>query len=286
MKTKLIVQESTVEPLIIAELCVSCGHALAGKFCSGCGEKKVSARDFSIKHFMEESVEGFTHFDTKLFRSIRTLFGKPGMLTRYYEKGQRVRYMKPVQLFIISNIVFFVLSGGLNLFAISLNNYMGYNGLHDAFIRKFGMHANVAQMAGVFNEKVLSQSKTFIFLFIPCFATVFALLFLKKRKPFTLHLVFATHFFSFLLFNFILFHFLIELPNNYFLHLSANAFEIVALSINLTALVAYNAIATRNYYHASWIWSTLTSLIVAFLFIVLLVWYRTFIFYKILYTIN
>src|SRR5690242_9057720 len=115
MERTSIPNEPALPRLVVPEICPSCGHAFAGKFCSACGEKKVAAHDFTLRHFIEESVEGFTHFDNKLLRTLRSLFFKPGSLTASFESGQRVTYMKPVQLFIISNLVFFILSGGLNL---------------------------------------------------------------------------------------------------------------------------------------------------------------------------
>ncbi|RYF85547.1 MAG: hypothetical protein EOO03_13100 [Chitinophagaceae bacterium] len=58
-----------------------------GRFCSFCGEKKTDHHDLSLKHLAEESIEGLTHFDNKLFRSLKVLIRKPGLLARYHFEG-------------------------------------------------------------------------------------------------------------------------------------------------------------------------------------------------------
>ena len=267
--------------------CPSCGHMISGKFCTACGEKRVSAHDFSLKHFAEETVEGITHFDNKFFKSVKTLFTRPGSLSTFFEAGKRVHYMKPVQLFVICNLLFFFLVGSANVFSISLRSYLIYNNYFffntkEAFEKKFGTSVNLDAATAIFNEKMATQSKSFIILFIPFVAVLCALLFIKKRKFFTQHLVFATHFFCFLLLFFTLFHLLFELPNKYLFHFSVGQFDNFATNMNMLALVVYFTFAARRYYQTSWFISILSSLAVGFWFIILLQSYRLFLFYKIL----
>lgn len=280
-----------MQPSLTTIKCPSCGQRLTGNFCAQCGEKKPVSNEFSLRSFAEETVEGFTHFDTKFFKSIKTLILKPGALTRHFEEGRRVRFMKPVQLFIISNLLFFLMVGGANIFAIPLKNYLRYNNYlafntQEAFSKKFGTDGSIEQVSVLFNEKIASQSKTFIFLFIPFVALACALLFFRKKKYFSLHLVFATHFFTFLLLFFTSFHFLFELPNQYFSFLSVDQFDVFATSLNFFVLVIYLTKAIRYYYMPNWLMTVFGSLFIGVLFIFLLQAYRIFLFYKILYSLD
>lgn len=269
--------------------CPTCGQQFMGKYCVSCGEKKITEHDFTTRHFIEESIEGITHFDNKFFRSIRYLLFQPGLLTRNFEDGRKVRFMKPMQLFIICNVLFFLLVGGANIFAVHLNSYLSSSkgALFDTrsyFIHKFGTEANLPQLTAIFQQKMASQSKSFIILFIPFFALSCILFFYRRKKPLGLHLIFATHFFSFLLLFFTLFHLLLELPNKWLFHLPTDSFNLFATIFNFTALVVYFTLAVRRFYQVRWSWAILTGLGAGFLFILLLQAYRIFLFYNIMRT--
>ncbi|RYG20574.1 MAG: DUF3667 domain-containing protein [Chitinophagaceae bacterium] len=87
--------------------CISCGNLITANYCSTCGEKRLKAHDFELKHFIEETFEGFTHFDNKFFKSVWLLISKPGLLSVDFCKGKRVHYMRPFALFFVCNILFF-----------------------------------------------------------------------------------------------------------------------------------------------------------------------------------
>jgi hypothetical protein len=198
--------------------------------------------------------------------------------------------MKPMQLFIICNVLFFLLVGGANIFAVHLNSYLreAPGALFDTrsyFIQMFGTEADLPQLRTIFQEKMANQSKSFIILFIPIFALSCALFFYRRKKPFGLHLVFATHFFSFLLLFFTLFHLLFELPNQWFFRIPSTAFNLFATLFNFTALVVYFTLAVRRFYEVKWSWAVLTGLGAGALFIVLLQAYRLFLFYNIMRTL-
>lgn len=268
-----------------SENCPSCGQAFTGKFCAFCGEKKVSHHDFTLPHFIEESVEGFTHFDNTFFRSVKLLLLRPGALTANFAIGRRVRYMKPMQIFIVCNLLYFLVVAGTNIFSVPLQNFLavksGLLNFRGYFFNRFGANLDLPHLSALFSEKMANQSKAFVVLFIPFYALAGALLFVDKKRPLGLHLVFATHFFSFLLLFFTLFRFAVELPRHYLMHISDDGFNGFAVAFNFAALVAYFTLAAHRFYRVSWVRSCFSGLLAGFLFVTLLQAYRVFLFYKI-----
>ncbi|MEO7768455.1 MAG: DUF3667 domain-containing protein [Ferruginibacter sp.] len=273
-------------------ICPSCNAVYTGSFCSNCGEKKIDRHDFSIRHFVEESIEGFTHFDNRFLRSLKLLIIKPGLLTKYYFEGRRIPFMKPLQLFIVCNIIFFFLLGKSNVFAVSFYNYRNftpfiYFGTQQAIAAKAQTQDQLLTLATIFNERMSTVSKSFLILFIPVFALFFSLFFFNKKKYFTEHLVFATHFFSFLILYYVALRFAAELPFTYFSHKNySSTFDFIVSLTSLLLLSFYFGIAAKRFYSISNAQAVITGILMAIAFIVCIYTYRMFLFYKIIYSIH
>jgi hypothetical protein len=54
--------------------CGNCGAQLTDSFCSHCGEKKLSPKDYSLAHLAEEALDGLTHFDTRFLRTLKLAY--------------------------------------------------------------------------------------------------------------------------------------------------------------------------------------------------------------------
>jgi hypothetical protein len=85
--------------------CLNCGAHLVGRFCYACGQ---SADDHhrSIGHLLWEAVEGFTHLDGRLAKTLPALLFHPGQLARDHIEGRRQRHVPPFRLFLISLLIF------------------------------------------------------------------------------------------------------------------------------------------------------------------------------------
>jgi hypothetical protein len=93
----------------VAATCANCKAELVGSYCSRCGQSAHVHR--SLWHMIEEVLHGLLHFDTKSWRTIPLLIARPGLLTRRYIEGQRVRYVSPLALFLFCTfMMFFVFS--------------------------------------------------------------------------------------------------------------------------------------------------------------------------------
>jgi hypothetical protein len=89
--------------------CANCEAPLSGAFCHRCGQTAHIHR--SLLHILEETLHGILHFDTKTWRTLPLLIARPGLLTRRYIDGQRVRYVPPLSLFLFTVfLMFFAMS--------------------------------------------------------------------------------------------------------------------------------------------------------------------------------
>lgn len=89
--------------------CVSCGAPQPGPYCAECGEKRVDARDMTIRAFAAYALEAVTNADAKLYATLRALIARPGLLTREFMAGRRRPYLGPMQTFLVCNVAFFLL---------------------------------------------------------------------------------------------------------------------------------------------------------------------------------
>ncbi len=89
--------------------CKTCGHAFAGKYCNQCGEKVIEPRDLSVGHYLEDIFNAFTSLDAKVWRTVRLMVRTPGGLSRAYMEGRRSPYLKPLSVFLLANLVYFLL---------------------------------------------------------------------------------------------------------------------------------------------------------------------------------
>jgi Protein of unknown function (DUF3667) len=89
-------------------VCVNCGHRYTGKICNMCGEKVFNEKQLSAGHFFHQVIDFFYHFESKVLKTIKLNFLKPGFVTKENLRGVHVPYAKPVQLYLIVNLVFYL----------------------------------------------------------------------------------------------------------------------------------------------------------------------------------
>ncbi|MCA1732133.1 MAG: DUF3667 domain-containing protein [Acidobacteria bacterium] len=72
--------------------CLNCGSPLAGSFCSSCGQKAASLH-LTVHAFLHDALHEFLHLDGKIFRTMKLLVAKPGMLTRESRRAPRALHL-------------------------------------------------------------------------------------------------------------------------------------------------------------------------------------------------
>jgi hypothetical protein len=89
------------------ENCLNCNYPLVGQYCGHCGQKAFLHKD-SFGHMALHFIGDYFHYDSKFWLTIKTMFTKPGQLTKDYIEGKRVKYLNPIQLYIFVTTVFFI----------------------------------------------------------------------------------------------------------------------------------------------------------------------------------
>jgi hypothetical protein len=187
--------------------CVTCGEALAGDYCSVCGEKRAGLHDLRLRTFLRQAFESVFNLDARAYRSFGALLGRPGLLTAEYVAGRRTPWLPPIQVFLIANLIFFIALSVISLQAVTTTLHSQleaqvYSDLVRRLVRARFLSMETVDFAAFearFNFATEQYAKTLVLLLAPGFAAVLALLHAGRREPFVKHLVFGLHLLAFLL---------------------------------------------------------------------------------------
>lgn len=86
--------------------CLNCGTEVLGRYCQQCGQENVEVKE-SFLHLIMHFIEDLTHFDGKLWKTVKQLLFKPGKLTQLYMDGKRVSYIHPIRMYLFISAIFF-----------------------------------------------------------------------------------------------------------------------------------------------------------------------------------
>lgn len=203
--------------------CLNCDSPLAQQYCPGCGQA-VRDPDPTLREFLHELAGEFFLWDGKLFTTFRLLIAKPGELTREYLAGHRVRYISPLRLYLTCSVLFFLLRalapeptvvvrpGGIvkrefgavvvqedemGEAARALDN-LARTGASPLSRYVGGRMANVLRHQKEFVAAMRANTPRMMFVLVPLFAALAALVFRNRRMHYPKHLTFALHAHAFL----------------------------------------------------------------------------------------
>src|SRR5271165_1204732 len=89
--------------------CKNCGTVLVGRYCWNCSQ----AADVHVPttpELLHELLEGITHSDSRLWRTLKYLWCRPGKLTQEFVAGRRVAYLPPFRLYLVLSVAFFLIA--------------------------------------------------------------------------------------------------------------------------------------------------------------------------------
>jgi hypothetical protein len=90
--------------------CANCGAELMGPYCAQCGQQD-RRRVGPLRLLLAEAADELLSLDTRLVRTLKGLFIRPGFLTNAYTSGRRAAFVPPLRLFLLSGFVFLLVLG-------------------------------------------------------------------------------------------------------------------------------------------------------------------------------
>ena len=90
------------------ERCRNCEALLHGRFCAECGQRRLGEGDRRLGHLLGQFFGALTDLDSRFWRSFRALLFRPGRLSRDYIDGRRARWLAPVTVFVLVNVLYFL----------------------------------------------------------------------------------------------------------------------------------------------------------------------------------
>lgn len=191
--------------------CPNCKSAVFSAYCPSCGEHPLRPGELTCRGLLGQVVETSTNIDGRLMRSMRCLVSSPGTLTVAYLQGRRKSYATPLQLFLLANLLFFAMQSltGSKIFSTTLESHLHVQDWSPIAQQLVNSRLKVTQSslsdyAPVFDQAVALNAKSLIILMVVPFALILPVVFYRSRRPFVGHVVFAIHFYAFLLLLFCL----------------------------------------------------------------------------------
>lgn len=241
-----------MEQIELQTTCKSCQTLLHGKFCAVCGEKVVEENDFSFRYMLGQAIDSIFNIDSKLFKSLQLLFFFPGQLSAKYIAGIRVGYIKPFQLFVLSNILFFIFLSDIDIFRTPsqwffVENFDGVKVLSKVRSIKASTGMSAEEIANSYDGLSSDFAKGLLIVMIPFFAFIGQILHFRKGIAFGKHVIFAIHFFSFFLMLCVIIS-----QALFYLPISPNRWLFI---VPITSVMfMYYVMGLRFFYHNVW-WS-------------------------------
>ncbi|WP_420454832.1 DUF3667 domain-containing protein [Rubrivirga sp.] len=273
--------------------CAACDEPLVGAYCHECGERRPRPEDESLAAFLRDQFHEVTSADGRLWRSVKALF-VPGTLTTEYFAGRRGLYVRPVRLFLVVNVVFFLWMSNFGAQA-----FLGDPGLYrsnPAFDARMTEAVNDAGVTAerydaAFRQRARALAPTLIAVFVPAYVAFIALILVRTGRPVVRHAVFATHFVAVLMASSVLITAVLAAPLLAVLWLTGDvAYDLndaVILPTMLVAWSAYLVLAFRRVYGLGWWGSAAAGLSTATVgTLVAMEVYRLVLFYVTLWTLD
>ncbi len=183
--------------------CAHCNTALRGRFCHHCGQRAVAPSDYALTARLKRAFKTLARLDSRALRSLAFLF-RPGFLTQAYLRGHRVPYLRPLQLFVVANVIFYFFAAwtSVNIFRTPL--YWHAEAVHTPIAKplveqraqQVGSYMAYAQR---FDPRAAVLSKVLVICMVPAFALLLLLVNWRREHAYVKHLVFSLHFYAFFL---------------------------------------------------------------------------------------
>jgi hypothetical protein len=261
--------------------CLNCGEPVSQHFCSVCGQAAIDPNP-TLGEFVHEAAGEFLHWDGKLAATFRLLFTMPGELTRQYLAGRRARYLSPLRLYLTCSVIFFALKAlapdppvvvragrsQVGMVTIQEDTVGQTIAAIDSMTRSRSatqrVSGRVLGNALRHGNETASAMRQIIpnvmFVLVPIFAGLVALVFRGRRLRYPQHLAFALHIHAFLFLALVL-TLTPRVTQN-------GVIDALAVSVSFLAIAIYTVLAVRRVYEGSLLEAVLRSAGVAAIYFV------------------
>lgn len=175
----------------VEHICKSCGNKFVGVYCNLCGEKIPNAKDRSLKTFLSNILIAVTFADSKLLKTLWLIIKNPGFISKEFAEGRRVNYLKPLSVFFVLNLIYFLFPL-IQLFSASLNTQL--RAPHREIVQHFVAHkmismdvTTVQAFSIIYNQKTEGLAKLLVMVFVILASLPLNILYHKKNRYFTDH---------------------------------------------------------------------------------------------------
>lgn len=103
----LLPGEDFVAGAVSTENCRNCGEVLTGQHCAHCGQR-ARVPVLSLVSLARDFAGDFFNWDGRIWRTLRPLAFRPGLLTLDYLQGRRARYTPPLRMYLVLSLAFFL----------------------------------------------------------------------------------------------------------------------------------------------------------------------------------
>jgi Protein of unknown function (DUF3667) len=106
--------------------CPNCGlaHPPLYNYCPQCGQENTTSK-VSFSALLSDLFSNYLTFDSRTGRTVGPFLFQPGKLTLAFNRGQRLRYLHPVRLYILMNLFFFFVFGrSVSVDSLSLDQWL------------------------------------------------------------------------------------------------------------------------------------------------------------------
>ena len=287
--------QEIIDPAAVVAECPNCGSELLRRYCAECGQKAPRPDDYSLREHAADLVDQVASVDGRIIRTLWTLISRPGALTVAHLAGRRARYLRPLQLFLLVNVLLFIAAPKAPMFSYSLDNYLEHAPPSPALVSRLVQQTSqtsviTADYTAAFDARVEAQRKSLIILFVPAIALVLQGVFLWRSASFRVprrygeHLVFAMHTLTFVWLVLTGWGVLAALSRV----TTARMIDVAILGavVALVALIpAYAFFAIKRVYRLFTIQAFVATAVLAASFAALLIVYRVMVFFTTLYTL-
>ncbi len=181
-------------------VCRSCGSALTGTFCQTCGEKVFVEGEHTVKHFFGDVLGALFFVDSKFVRTVKWMLRKPGEVSYQIIQGRRVPFIKPMSMFFIVNLIYFLFPvyDTLNSSLQTQMNNLPHSGIAKEMVEKRVRKEKVsmAVFSARYEQQSTNLSKMCLFLVVLFFSVPLWLLNYNKKLTYFDHLTVALELWS------------------------------------------------------------------------------------------